>query len=51
LRVIHVTTHLGLIDAIGRIEPGVVERTIDRGHNALVSGGFERPRVGVCGIK
>ena len=28
LRVIHVTTHIGLIDAIERIEPGLVERTI-----------------------
>jgi len=26
LRVIHVTTHIGLIDAIARIEPGLVER-------------------------
>lgn len=50
LRVVHVTTHIGLIDAINRIEPGIVERTIDRGHLALLSAGFEHPRVGVCGI-
>lgn len=50
LRVVHVTTHLGLIDAIDRIEPGIVGRTIDRGHDALVSAGFEHPRIGVCGI-
>ena len=50
LRVVHVTTHIGLIDAIERIEPGLVERTIDRGHIALVSAGIEHPRIGVCGI-
>src|ERR1700733_14200490 len=32
LRVIHVTTHVGLLDAIERIEPGLVLRTIERGH-------------------
>jgi 4-hydroxythreonine-4-phosphate dehydrogenase len=50
LRVIHVTTHLGLIDAIAKIEPGLVERTIVRGHEALVRSGIARPRIGVCGI-
>ena len=38
LRVIHVTTHVGLLDAIERIEPGLVERTITRGHRALDAG-------------
>ena len=46
VKVIHVTTHLGLLDAIERIEPGLVERTIRRGHEAL--GGT--PRIGVCAI-
>jgi 4-hydroxythreonine-4-phosphate dehydrogenase len=50
LRVIHVTTHIGLIDAIAKIEPGLVERTIARGNAALVRGGIARPRIGVCGI-
>lgn len=50
LRVIHVTAHIGLIDAIARIEPGLVERTIRRGHAALVQAGMPRPRIGVCGI-
>jgi 4-hydroxy-L-threonine phosphate dehydrogenase PdxA len=36
LRVIHITTHIGLIDAINKIEPGLVFRTIERGHTALV---------------
>jgi 4-phospho-D-threonate 3-dehydrogenase / 4-phospho-D-erythronate 3-dehydrogenase len=50
LKVIHVTTHIGLIDAIARIEPGLVERTIRRGHAALVRAGIPAPRIGVCGI-
>ena len=50
MRVIHVTTHIGLIDGIEKIEPGLVERTIRRGHDALVKAGMKRPRIGVCGI-
>jgi 4-phospho-D-threonate 3-dehydrogenase / 4-phospho-D-erythronate 3-dehydrogenase len=50
LRVLHVTTHIGLLDAIERIEPGLVERTIARGHEALVRSGIARPRIAVCGI-
>ena len=50
LRVLHVTTHIGLIDAIARIEPGLVERTIARGHAALEKSGIPDPRIGVCGI-
>ena len=50
LRVIHVTAHIGLIDAIARIEPGLVERTIARGHTVLVDAGLARRRIGVCGI-
>jgi 4-hydroxythreonine-4-phosphate dehydrogenase len=50
LRVLHVTTHIGLIDAIAKIEPGLVERTIARGHAALAKSGIAEPRIGVCGI-
>jgi len=50
MRVLHVTTHIGLIDAIAKIEPGLVERTIQRGHAALQKAGIENPRIGVCGI-
>lgn len=50
LRVIHVTTHIGLIDAVAKIEPGLVERTIARGYDALVRAGMKHPRIGVCGI-
>jgi 4-hydroxythreonine-4-phosphate dehydrogenase len=50
LRVIHCTTHVGLIDAIARIDPDLVFRTIRRGHDALVRAGIAAPRVAVCGI-
>ena len=50
LKVIHVTTHIGLIDAIAKIEPGLVERTIIRAHGTLARAGNKNPRIGVCGI-
>ncbi|SDD88112.1 4-hydroxythreonine-4-phosphate dehydrogenase PdxA [Auraticoccus monumenti] len=50
LKVIHVTTHIGLVDAVARIEPGLVERTVRRGHEALTRSGVARPRIGVCAI-
>lgn len=50
LRVVHVTTHIGLIDAIAKIEPGLVERTTRRGWEALKKSGIENPRIGVCAI-
>jgi 4-hydroxythreonine-4-phosphate dehydrogenase len=50
LKVTHVTTHIGLIDAINRIEPGLVERTIARAHTVLVKSGISDPKIGVCGI-
>ncbi|MBB2903546.1 4-hydroxythreonine-4-phosphate dehydrogenase [Kineococcus radiotolerans] len=50
LKVIHVTTHIGLIDAIAKIEPGLVERTVRRGHTALVAAGNPNPKIGVCAI-
>jgi 4-hydroxythreonine-4-phosphate dehydrogenase len=48
--VIHVTTHVGLLEAIRRIEPGLVERVIARGRETLVRSGLADPRIGVCGI-
>jgi 4-hydroxythreonine-4-phosphate dehydrogenase len=50
LRVVHVTTHVGLVDAVERIEPGLVERTIRRGDATLRRSGVARPRIAVCGI-
>jgi 4-hydroxythreonine-4-phosphate dehydrogenase len=50
LRVIHVTTHIGLLDAIERIDAALVERVIGRAHQTLVRAGIANPRIGVCGI-
>ena len=50
LRVIHVTTHIGLLDAIEKINAGLVERTITRAHDTLVKAGIDQPRIGVCAI-
>lgn len=50
LRVIHVTTHMGLLDAIERIDAPLVERVIGRAHQTLSRAGILNPRIGVCGI-
>jgi 4-hydroxythreonine-4-phosphate dehydrogenase len=50
LRVIHVTTHIGLLDAIRKIDAGLVQRTIERGHATLLRAGIAAARIGVCGI-
>jgi 4-hydroxythreonine-4-phosphate dehydrogenase len=50
LRVIHVTTHMGLLEAIERIDAPLVGRTIARGRELLARAGFAEPRIGVCGI-
>jgi len=50
LRVIHVTTHVGLIDAIGMITPERVLRVIKLADTTLRKAGFERPKIAVCGI-
>lgn len=50
LRVIHVTTHIGIIDAIRKIEPGLVQRTIERGYATLRKAGIGQPKIAVCGI-
>ena len=50
LRVIHVTAHIGLLDAIAKIDAALVGRTIARGRELLVRAGTAEPRIGVCGI-
>jgi len=50
IKVIHVTTHIGLIDAVAKIEPGLVQRTIERGAEALRRAGNPSPKIGVCAI-
>ncbi|MFQ6155696.1 4-hydroxythreonine-4-phosphate dehydrogenase PdxA [Micrococcus luteus] len=50
VKVIHVTTHIGLVDAIRKIEPGLVERTVRRGDEAMKRAGVAHPTIGVCAI-
>jgi 4-hydroxythreonine-4-phosphate dehydrogenase len=50
LRVIHVTTHIGLLDAIRKIDAPRVERVIRRGGELLRRIGLSEPRIGVCAI-
>jgi 4-phospho-D-threonate 3-dehydrogenase / 4-phospho-D-erythronate 3-dehydrogenase len=50
IRVIHVTTHIGLIDAVHRIDGPLVHRTLQRGHRTLVDAGIANPVIAVCGI-
>jgi len=50
LRIVHVTAHMGLLDAIERIDPPLVERTIARGRDMVMRAGWKEPRIGVCGI-
>ncbi len=50
LKVIHVTTHIGLIDAIKMINPQRVYTVIRLAHETLNQAGCAAPRIAVCGI-
>ncbi|WP_100011604.1 4-hydroxythreonine-4-phosphate dehydrogenase PdxA [Lentibacillus sediminis] len=50
LKVIHVTTHVGIIDAINMINPERVHKVIQLAHDTLHSSGIKEPKIGVCGI-
>jgi 4-hydroxythreonine-4-phosphate dehydrogenase len=50
LRVIHVTTHIGLVDAVQAITPERVHRVIRLVDTTLRKAGIERPKIAVCGI-
>ncbi|MED4474488.1 4-hydroxythreonine-4-phosphate dehydrogenase PdxA [Oceanobacillus caeni] len=50
LKVIHVTTHIGLLDAIKTIEPERVHKVIELAHDTLSKSGINQPKIGVCGI-
>jgi 4-hydroxythreonine-4-phosphate dehydrogenase len=50
MRVIHVTTHIGLIDAVAKINGPLVYRTIKRGYDLLVKSGIANPKIAVCAI-
>jgi 4-hydroxythreonine-4-phosphate dehydrogenase len=50
LKVIHVTTHVGIIDAVNQINPARVYKVIKLAHDTLRKAGYEEPRICVCGI-
>ncbi|SEP80439.1 4-hydroxythreonine-4-phosphate dehydrogenase [Virgibacillus subterraneus] len=50
LKVIHVTTHVGLSDAINMINPERVYKVIRLAHETLTNAGVDQPKIGVCGI-
>jgi 4-hydroxythreonine-4-phosphate dehydrogenase len=50
LKVIHLTTHVGLIEAIGSLNPERTYRVIKMAHETLRSAGTPHPSIGVCGI-
>ncbi len=50
LRIIHVTAHMGLLDAIAKIDAPLVGRTIARGRELMMRASPGEPRIGVCGI-
>lgn len=50
LRVIHVSTHVSLEEAVRRVLRDRVEEVIALAHNACVSLGIENPRIGVAGL-
>ncbi len=50
LRVVHVTTHIGLIDAVERITPDRVYRVIKLVDATLRKAGIAQPKIAVCGI-
>ncbi|MDC3415120.1 4-hydroxythreonine-4-phosphate dehydrogenase PdxA [Terrihalobacillus insolitus] len=50
LKVIHVTTHVGLLDAIRMINPERVYHVIRLAHQTLTRAGITNPRIAVCGI-
>ncbi|MDX8045513.1 4-hydroxythreonine-4-phosphate dehydrogenase PdxA [Gracilibacillus sp. S3-1-1] len=50
LKVIHLTTHVGLKEAIDTINPERAYTVIDLADTALKRAGYKVPRIAVCGI-
>lgn len=50
LRVIHVTTHLGIIEAVAKISPERIYQVLELAQNFLIRLGIAEPRIAVCGI-
>jgi 4-hydroxythreonine-4-phosphate dehydrogenase len=50
LKVIHVTTHVGIIDAVKLINPERVYTVLKLAHETLQKAGYKNPSIAVCGI-
>jgi len=50
LKVIHVTTHVGIIDAVKIINPERVYKVIKLADETLKKAGYTNPKIAVCGI-
>lgn len=50
LKVIHVTTHVGILDAVKLINPERVYHVIKLAHDTLQKAGISSPKIAVCGI-
>jgi 4-hydroxythreonine-4-phosphate dehydrogenase len=50
LKVIHVTTHVGILDAVKMINPERVYKVIRMAHETLQKAGYASPKIAVCGI-
>jgi 4-hydroxythreonine-4-phosphate dehydrogenase len=50
LRIVHVSTHVGLEEAIARVTPQRVEDVIQIAHDACRALGIARPRIAVAGL-
>jgi 4-hydroxythreonine-4-phosphate dehydrogenase len=50
LKVIHLTTHKGLIDAINSINPERTYKVINLANETLTRAGYKNPKIAVCGI-
>ncbi|MEH6841998.1 4-hydroxythreonine-4-phosphate dehydrogenase PdxA [Priestia megaterium] len=50
LKVIHLTTHVGLKKAIDSITPERTHTVINLAHETLTRAGYDNPRIAVCGI-
>lgn len=50
LRIVHVSTHVALAEAIARVTPSRVEGVIQLAHDACRALGVEHPRIAVAGL-
>ncbi len=50
LSVIHVSTHIGLLDAIENLDKDRIKRVIELSHSSLRQMGYQKPNIAVAGL-